>query len=538
MDDDDFYVEGEDDAYLEDADFEDDEQDDEVEEDDNEDLNESNELKSDVDTFDSLVEKIKNEKNLLKKIKLIQQAIDFGKKLKGEIDLKSLVKLYGFVKEEYNLKTNVLPKIKARLQQTNSCVLTFGEQNNLRKAKQHSALKKEVDEIKRIKLKNLFVKIGKAVIYILPWLLLGLIALAVMLGIAHVIDSLFGWLIGSGGGSSKPKAQFGANGASFYGTRVLYRDEEQAHNDLIEDYIGLIDNSVSAIVKETDNYVLTIDLVFPEDEIDLATLDANVLSILEDMVDVVYQVDNPLDYDLLKTLDEKLDLIKYFGFDANIKSDFESIIYEGILLNTSAQSKPDLQPLAITNGDEIDVLIRSAVNAVVNAENVQRFEKLYIKDYVFEDDEKMMENVETEQYLAMIFLPKSDVEFTYFSFLIFDVDFDKFNSLKIFNGDVETEIKKQDELFTSVDDGGIDSYLWETEDGLNLRASAIALNLPLSTNERSLFDIAKSQDTSTIFTSSSDENGINYSTFIPSGVRVEFDCDEQFCFVEYETSVK
>ena len=74
---------------------------------------------------------------------------------------------------------------------------------------------------------------------------------------------MFSWLYGgddSKGISSDTPIMTGAN---YYGLRTIFRDEEQARADLINQYVDIVDNAIDSVEAGAQDYSLTINIDLP-----------------------------------------------------------------------------------------------------------------------------------------------------------------------------------------------------------------------------------------------------------------------------------
>jgi len=493
--------------------------------------------------------------------------------------------------EEQRLK----PKLKKLNNALNSRQLPYflpWEKKTLEKAKKHNNLKKQVKEI-YLKFNTIKVKLSSKVFStiapILPYILIGGLILLAVCVIVYTVASLMPWLFPNdsttdgGGGSGEISAQFGVNGADFYGVRTVYKNDEQSRAALLENYSNIIEevrDNVLTLSKtitrnESDGsggtiaktYIVSIDIDLSElsteedgvvtkfdfssfNETTFSTTYNDYYTLLNSIADVVYKQDSPQALEAT-TLVEKLDLIKYFGLDdtlIDLRETDADIDFDDVILNyftDSANYTFDVKDssgntvsLALEDGEKFTSnQIKEKVIEIMESIDKTRTEKLFIKDYIFESESDMMKNIAEENYVAWMFMPKTNVNFSKFSFSITHGDFDNFEFNLFDNGN---EINLTKDNFNWADIGSEDSstptYTY-VADNVSVSASTFtdinSSNLKELSNGISLAEIARNNaiNTSAYLT----ENSEGFYTFKTSGVYLTFESDIKFSCVEFET---
>lgn len=419
---------------------------------------------------------------------------------------------------------------------------TFGERRILSKArKTHFQQVNRINRIMAQRKATFHSKMNSIIGPILPYLLIiGLIILVVIF-IAAAISSILSFLFGADTGE-KPSAsaQFGVNGRDFYGCRVVYSDEEQAQIEIIETYINSIKYSTESSENEDFNIVIELpadDYNYQEfNESEFAQTYSNAYDLLTLIVDEVYTSDyenisgEQNNVDSLSLI-EKIDYIKYFGFDNELSNQISIIISNYINDN-------DLYQIVNNNIDNATVeqtISDNISNYFTNSINV-RTEKLFIKDYIFENEDDMMENITEKNYISLIFMPKTQVEFTYLSFIISNADYDNFDMYIQYENNV-IDLNKLN--FTTKNDGG-ESYLYETDSNISVPVetfSDISIeDLGYLSEGLSLYNILNGNIDYNIYLQNiTNEDGTSILTYKENGLVVKFSSLEPFVFVEWET---
>lgn len=330
-------------------------------------------------------------------------------------------------------------------------------------------------------------------------------------------------------------------GESFYGARLVYSDDEQATLDILEDYVEVLLEVESAVELADSN--LDITLTLPSTDFDYSTFDettfmaeySDAYEIILDLSTLVAENDLVEGETIGETLEENLALIKYFGYSSEFTPEMASIISTYINEN-------DLYVYSSEDGaGEVESLITTQILNVLSEPKYNvRTEKLYVKDYILDGDETLSD-IPQENYKYMIYMPKENVTFSYFSFTLREIDFDNFTLSLLINGEL-TELNGG--LFTSSEDFGIESYNYETATDLSILASAFTdidtENLNALSEESSLFDILSLENSGIYLTDFVDDTGTanaNIKTIKTNGIGVQFVSEQPFFFAEFGTAL-
>lgn len=371
-----------------------------------------------------------------------------------------------------------------------------------------------------------------AIVPLLPYIIIGLL---VLVGVIVIFSVLMPWLFGLFEGTSG--APFGANGENFYGMRYIYYDAEQARADLWADYAGALNYTIENF--EDENVTLNLEMPTSENdgELDLGKLNPTAedgeyadeyLSVVE-IAKAVYLADNAgAESEVLAELDgilaeikasgfsaelaEKLDAnlgkilagIKYFGFDAEIVEQISQDLAQFIEDNTlyTLKQAEDGSTPSVDVSDTLQpafssLLLKEFVTDLQTEEGAPtRTDLLYIKDYILGDDaDSTIDGVGQENYVAMIYLPKNNVEIDSVTYSIFGVETADFNVAIYSNG---SEVAAKNDSNFGVPDGyekgedtAFDTYQFTAE---NLTLSALTFSefeKGFLTSEKSLINILR-----------------------------------------------
>ena len=456
----------------------------------------------------------------------------------------------GEIKEEDSKKTrannraieNRLKKIRAIAPYRFYPHFTIGERVFLNKARKTHP--RQVTSLERLMLrrKDVFrlksMSAGSSVPYILIFALILVIAVFVI----AALGSLLSFLSGDDPSDGTASAQFGVNGEDFYGVRVVYTDSELAEIEIVENYINTIQNAVESI--ESEDLDITID--FPAEDFDYSTLDleafasdyANAYQIFARVVDTIYRQDAESMGDTANdelTIQEKIDAIRYFGLNLDLANEIAGVISSHIndqdLYTIQSDEETGEDILAIEQQITDGILLYFTENDFV------RLEKYFIKDYIFESAEDMMENIVAEEYVAMIFMPKTQIQFSRFSFIVSLTNLDTFNLYVQQGSEI---VNFTSEQLTSAEDGA-ESNLYSTDDDLNITAQVYENidinNLNYLSAGMSLLDILNGEiDYNIYLNTATNQEEEEILTFKQDGVITYFEAEDDFIFVEYETS--
>jgi len=276
-----------------------------------------------------------------------------------------------------------------------------------------------------------------------------------------IVAIIFPWLFPddeSSGGGKKMNSAFGVKGDKFYGCRAIYKDETLAQNGLIEQYSTVIQDSITALetikVEKTDTkgtadtaddevYEITLDvtLTVPAEDFEYSNLDLeNFKTDYQNLYNIVYDIaqfvaTNDAGEQVADETDivEVLKLVKYFGFDETLlgteivgnADNVMEIILLSLEENNSIQvmqklkSASQVTPSTMVTIEDLNSEIQTALTTKLNVQsNKIRLDKVFVKDFIFEDEESYCEGIEEHQYIAFIYMAKTDVEFDYVSYMV------------------------------------------------------------------------------------------------------------------------
>lgn len=396
------------------------------------------------------------------------------------------------------------------------------------------------DNLMRLRKQAFWAKVKSVLAPAIPYIL---IALGILLLIIIVIVAI-GMIFGLGGDDETPGPMSSISdvtGESFYGARLVYSDDEQATLDILEDYVEVLLEVESAVELADSN--LDITLTLPSADFDYSTFDettfmaeySDAYEIILDLSTLVAENDLVEGETIGETLEENLVLVKYFGYSSELTPEMANIISTYINEN-------DLYVYSSEDGaGEVESLITTqTLNVLSSPKYNVRTEKLYVKDYILDGDETLSD-IPQENYKYMIYMPKENVTFSYFSFTLREIDFDNFTLSLLINGEL-TELNGG--LFTSSEDFGIESYNYETATDLSILASAFTdidtENLNALSEESSLFDILSLENSDIYLTDFVDDTGTanaNIKTIKTNGIGVQFISEQPFFFAEFGTAL-
>lgn len=464
-----------------------------------------------------------------------------------------------FEMEEKELKvklTQILQRISG-----GSATLKFGERRTMKRAKAHPNLKGQIKRIQMLLLANK----GKKIVQLLSsspvlfWVLIGVLILILIIVVVAAIASIIPGLVpDDGGGEGGVGSPFGVNGSDFYGVRMVYKDELQASQQIVEDYIYIVEKGIDvaddvtqvSVSGTTYQLELNIDIMVPEDY-DYSSFEENAFkqeyaelySIIFDIAKVVYLEDNDVEYSGTSLI-ECVEGVKYFGYadidEINTILKTNLLTEENIVITAKDSSGAEVTDTTILS--EIEENVKGQAETKFDAEFVEtnlkytnRIEKLFVKDFIFENEDETVSGVTKENYVAMIFMPKNNVTFNQFSFVVSGANLNDIQvSLK--NNGNEIELIKSDNMGDETNQ----SYIYNSNENLNLDVETFAdvdvNNLQALSNDTSLFEILKNADVdSSIYLEQAEIEGLTYFTIKQNGVVVNVNNSEEFILTEFET---
>lgn len=371
-------------------------------------------------------------------------------------------------------------------------------------------------------------------------------------------DFVFENLFGVKPDHGESGAVFGVKGDSFYGVRMIYRDDEQANIEQLESYINLATGKVEKIlelttlnvdgteyslqVTYTDAGVLSDDFKF--DKTTFANTYPNLNTLLLDIAGKVYEADTGETGDAL-TLDEKLAGIKYFGLNIDVKADLETLVSDYVKANYTFDLTQEDSP--VTDAEILEqakTQLDEIVSGNLDEKYFTRTEKLFAKDFIFNKEDDYMKAFEKRQYVAMIYLPKTNVEFTSFAYNSSGIEINDFD-LKMYNNGTEIQLKHD----ANNDMPGTNNKVYYFKTG-DISVSTGTTDLVDATNDETLKVLSDGMsfgklstivgDMNIYLKSTTDERGKEYYTYNTSGVYLTFsqETPTDFIFWELETLYK
>lgn len=416
-------------------------------------------------------------------------------------------------------------------------------------------------------------KVKAAIVASFPLILVLTIAVLVIIIACVIINTLFPWLFPDDETGSKGAASpFGMKGDSFYGARVVYKDDEQAKNALIEQYVDIIETNVENLqakqltkvvnvggTNTTFDVKLIVNLTMPEqdynfEEMDIIEFSAEypeLATIVYKIAKIVYNEDNAEESTL--DFEETLDGIKYFGFSETIVgAEIDStedcivdVVYNALASVIQIQEKSSSaseysNATHVVFGDldnDIKAEIISSTTIATKAQdnNWHRTEKLFIKDIILEDSDSYIEGIEKKNYVALIYMAKTEVKFDYVSYMISLEENAEF-SLTLFNNGDEIALSKGDAEKFDEDDSSFETYTYESKSKLNKTISATNLvnlgELDKFTSASSLGKVLANAYDYTVYLEETTIDGQTVLTAKFGNTYVKFNSDSKFMFNE------
>lgn len=402
--------------------------------------------------------------------------------------------------EEKRLRPK-LNNLRDKLYRTQKPWMNFFDKKRLEKAKNNKYLKTDVNTIEMLIARNVFItgnKMMSTIAPAIPSILMGALILFLAVAVIAIIATLIGAdtsMDGSGNGDGIAKSQFGASGKHFYGTRLIYKDDKKANGALLEEYVELVETSVALVQKQVktitideETYNVEIELIvdLPSEDYDYSSFDAtkeaefkskyaDLAQIVGEMAGTVYKKDNGAEAsaDLVSTFEG----IKYFGFDADLNTEISEQIKEFIKTKYTikkAENTDSEGPAAdqAKLKEQIDGTI-DGLSLLQGEKYTIRTEKLFVKDYIFESDDDMMQMGE-EDYVMMMYLPKQNVTASYFSFNVTGENSENVKFILKNNGS-EIALKKDDGMDLSDFGQTGKLYMLNSDDNLSVSMSATTL---------------------------------------------------------------
>lgn len=436
-------------------------------------------------------------------------------------------------------------------------VLEEKDKKILKEAEKFKKLRPDVDRVYAL-IGIIRVKITSKAMSASPILIyagIGALLLFMLIAVISIFASIFGSL---GGGAN---SVFGVTGDDFYGVRMVYRDDEKSNKNVVKNYVEMIKvavdetKTIQTVTVDVDGsgektYTLTnvaLNITLPDEEYDFNSFDETtfattypeVYEIVFEIAKQTYKSDNE-DQDFAgTTLIECAEGTKYFGVsNTNDVATFvenKLFVEKNLLTFTATESGT-----AVTDADtiskikdEIKVQAKNKFVAKYETSFSKRVAKLFVKDYILSSDDETVSNVSAEEYVALIFMPKTNVVFSKLSFSVTNTDVNDF-SISV-NGK---------ELDQDGDNMGIEpgqqAYIFSTPFLFNLVANEFedidTNNLQALADGMSLFDIMTNEELDyEIYMSEYGDGTGTYWTIKSNGVVALVNNDTPFNLCEYET---
>lgn len=448
--------------------------------------------------------------------------------------------------------------------------LTLRERLRYKRAKKNKYLKAEIKTVDMLLARNVVITTNKAISAVAPAmpaiLMFGGI-LFLMIALVAIIATLIGAdtsMDGSGNGDGIAKSQFGASGKHFYGTRLIYKDDKKANGALLEEYVELVETSVALVQKQVktitideETYNVEIELIvdLPSEDYDYSSFDAtkeaefkskyaDLAQIVGEVAGTVYKKDNGVEAsaDLVSTFEG----IKYFGFDADLNTEISEQIKEFIKTKYTIKKAENTD----SEGPQADqAKLKEQIDGTIDGLSLLqgekytiRTEKLFVKDYIFESDDDMMQMGE-EDYVMMMYLPKQNVTASYFSFNVTGENSENVKFILKNNGS-EIALKKDDGMDLSDFGQTGKLYMLNSDDNLSVSMSATTLydaNLKDDIKQElkkgmSFIKLVRSDADYNLYFEQAEDG--EYLTYKKEGVTLEFeDATNKFKFTD-EVTIK
>lgn len=350
-----------------------------------------------------------------------------------------------FKRDERRLEPKIkklMEKIPGRTSAFEPTILPW-EKRNLDKARRHKKFKKQVkyldDTIQKLKFAKNTKRLNWVINFLMaawPILLIGLLIIVAIGVIGYIMPWLFPAEDGSTPDSGSPA--FGITGNDFHGIRTWYRDDEKARGELTQEYVALLTDNYDLIVGvhtiNVDGTEYYVEISVAEDSIpaedydysdleDLSTNYPELYSYIEGVADKMEVADNGVD--LSTTLEESLDNVKYFGFNPLVLAfgGLDDLVEDYIVTHYDFVAKDGTGNVIALEKTEIDefvsdnIMIFDEEDGLDLDKYIVRTEKIFVKDYLIDGDDKMVDNVAKHDYVGMAFMAKRDVTFTQLSFI-------------------------------------------------------------------------------------------------------------------------
>lgn len=458
--------------------------------------------------------------------------------------------------EEKILK-NKLKAIFTKVSKGSATKLNATDKKTVKDAKKHENLAKDIKKINMVlainKVKKTMKMMSSSPAFF--YVFMGILIIFLIICVVAIVGSMMPWLFPDDENSKNgASAMFGITGKDFYGARMVYTDDDLAAKSIIEDYVELVENGISEAESITSatasasgeslSVVLTVNIELPNEEYDYSQFNETTFmseygvlySTVYEIAKIVYKADNGTDF-AGGSLTDCVNGILYFGYGD--MTEISNYLIPVIVQNSTFVSSNDTEG-KLDQVNDINPLIENKLTTLYgNTKYSTRTEKLFVKDYILTGEDDMMKNISQQNYIAFIFMPKKNVNFTKFSFSVGNADLTNFEIELTNNGD-KVNISKDDFDFSIEENSSKQSYIYSsglfTNESAGVFTDIDTNNLSALAEGLSLFDIVDSVDNySTYLETKTDANSVQYLTIKQNGVVVSLSNTEAFSFVEFET---
>lgn len=184
----------------------------------------------------------------------------------------------------------------------------------------------------------------------------------------------------------------GIRGDAFYGVRLIYKDDEKAKEELVTSYENLVVDLITKI-DEINGIDATLELHYTGARPEQLT---NLIKVIADQTD-------GSDEDF-GTLDQHIELIDHFGYTNVELRDIKTNLLTYITTNLDDIFTIDTSTYTADFANDFNNLFDS------NYSSLNVTAPLYfVQDIVIDGDEEMIKGIKQKNYVAMIYLPKTNV---------------------------------------------------------------------------------------------------------------------------------
>ncbi len=209
---------------------------------------------------------------------------------------------------------------------------------------------------------------------------------------------------------------YGMNGDSFYGARLLYKDDEKAAQEIIDSY-----------KKFTYQLLCDVEGTYGEGE-NAYTVTLNVSDISQkENSEVVKTITQTYAVELAKdyvaegetapsTLEDSAKIIDHFGLTSDevtfvIGSVVDSLKSDiTVKIGSNNATQPTNDQVETFKGDLANKVNTKASSMPIYKQITTPCDKIFVCDYFLKDETSGLEDLEKHNYIAMVYMAKKDVE--------------------------------------------------------------------------------------------------------------------------------